>query len=514
MAGLGDMFGSTFGTVNSKKPRNSDRIQPAQPLNLRGAFEAATNVPVVGDALSGVMAAYDAAKGDYGSAAMNALGVLPFVSGTFIGKGAKTWDAVKEADALSRLAKGDNAADVWKATGVGQAPWDKALRGEIDDSVFELTEAARNRFTPGTIQPLGQKFQSSVPNAIDHKQLTEAYPEWMRDIEIRESPQLNGGSFSSSEHILDPKRRVGFIKVAQSGDDPKSTIAHELQHAIQQREGWARGGSPEQFKVHPEMMGGLHSIDDMMRAELIMNRAKEYGMSIQDFTKNPARWMDDKSVSIARQFDGKPKDFKYAKDYVIGAHDPNEAYQRLAGEAEARLTQARMNLTPAERLAQFPYEPEYFKKATGVDINDLIVRGGDGPAMSVTKPDGTSKISQRMTEAFSKSPADEVGFIEPNHLAKWGQSDPKLFFGNADAAHSTKRIGEGVTPEEFAEIAYRATQKNAHAVVEPNGYLKLTSPIAMKFQDSPPFKPQAIVRNVDGENHLFGVIPKGWGGRK
>lgn len=95
MAGLGEMFGASFATVNGKKPRNSDNIQPGQPLNLRGAFEAAQNIPVAGDVLSGVMAAYDAAKGDYPSAAMNALGVLPFVTaGTIKGTG-------KIADALN-----------------------------------------------------------------------------------------------------------------------------------------------------------------------------------------------------------------------------------------------------------------------------------------------------------------------------------------------------------------------------------------------------------------------------
>ena len=64
MAGLGGMFGASLATVNGGKPRNSDRIQAVQPLNLRGAFEAAQNIPVAGDVLSGVMAAYDAANGE------------------------------------------------------------------------------------------------------------------------------------------------------------------------------------------------------------------------------------------------------------------------------------------------------------------------------------------------------------------------------------------------------------------------------------------------------------------
>jgi hypothetical protein len=53
----------------------------------------------------------------------------------------------------------------------------------------------------------------------------------------------------------------------------------------------------------------------------------------------------------------------------------DELYNRLAGEAEARLTQYRLDLTPEERLAQYPYDPAYFYKATGVPFNELIVRG-------------------------------------------------------------------------------------------------------------------------------------------
>lgn len=68
-----------YSTVNRKKPRNSDRAMPREPMNARALLEAAQNIPVAGDVLSGGMAVYDAAKGDYPSALMNALGVLPFV---------------------------------------------------------------------------------------------------------------------------------------------------------------------------------------------------------------------------------------------------------------------------------------------------------------------------------------------------------------------------------------------------------------------------------------------------
>lgn len=55
--------------------------------------------------------------------------------------------------------------------------------------------------------------------------------------------------------------------------------------------------------------------------------------------------------------------------------DPQDAYRRLAGEAEARATQARMNMDMPTRLNTFP--PESYD----VPLDQLIVRYGDGPSM-------------------------------------------------------------------------------------------------------------------------------------
>ena len=46
-----------------------------------------------------------------------------------------------------------------------------------------------------------------------------------------------------------------------------------------------------------------------------------------------------------------------------------DAYKRLAGEAEARATQARINMTPEQRRAMFP------EKSYDVPLNELIIRG-------------------------------------------------------------------------------------------------------------------------------------------
>lgn len=84
-----------------KSPRRSDKIMKGEEMNMRGLLDAATNIPVAGDALSGGMALYDLAKGDYGSAAANALGVLPFVSAGMVKGVGKAADAVSGAKKMT-----------------------------------------------------------------------------------------------------------------------------------------------------------------------------------------------------------------------------------------------------------------------------------------------------------------------------------------------------------------------------------------------------------------------------
>ena len=47
---------------------------------------------------------------------------------------------------------------------------------------------------------------------------------------------------------------------------------------------------------------------------------------------------------------------KLAENYVDSTLGKRKYYERLAGEAEARAVQSRMNMTPEQRLQVFPYQ--------------------------------------------------------------------------------------------------------------------------------------------------------------
>lgn len=366
------LLDASYSAVNTKKPRKSDRILPATELNARGLLDAATNVPIAGDALSGVLAAYDAAKGDYGSAAVNALGVLPFVSGTFIGKGAKTWDAVKAAEAAKRIDAGENAAKVWKETGYGKAPWDKAARSEIDDSASTYNPNAYKQkefYVFG--KPAGKGSVANVSELLDHKKLVNSYPD-LSSVSVREMPSsarndvYGTGEYSPATDSIGigtavPNNGEGVAEslLDFASDKDKPVLLHELQHAIQQREGWARGGSAEMFPDEQTINDARLVAARIAKGEKPSEAAKWIAANLG---RNPSVQVMDLAMKPKAELHSMPS-------------NPHEGYKRLAGEAEARLTQARMNLSPEQRLAQYPYDPEYFKQATGVDINNLIVRG-------------------------------------------------------------------------------------------------------------------------------------------
>lgn len=314
------------------------------------------------------------------------------LAGMFAGVGAKTADVVKLGLAEKLKKAGVPDREIHAQTGWTFGFADGKPRFEIPDDAARLKEAA----IPGGKWQVGQ--------ALGHDPLygygDSAYPA-LRNTPLTYDKGAGGQFIGEGNQGM----RVGV-------DNPKSTTLHELQHAIQQREGFARGGSPEMFKSSPESLQGLHSYDDMAHAEQIINMAKQYGKTVDEFMQNPPRWVTDKQVAIAKNFENRPvKDLQYAKNYIIEKTDPIEAYQRLAGEVEARLTQQRMNMTSEQRLHSYPIDQ------MDVPIEQQIVRYGDGQAMSVPK----TKYSD-LYDAIVKAGNDELS-IKKNSNNLWVPDD-------------------------------------------------------------------------------------------
>lgn len=151
------------------------------------------------------------------------------------------------------------------------------------------------------------------------------------------------------------------LGIGDKGRFKPSVLTHELQHALQEEGGLARGGSPQvstwaNSKLRPELL------------------------------KVARQTMDEWKPATYEQFWGKEKTEegikaynKYLKDWnTKGAEAerwraaqegaPAKIYNNLAGEFEARDAASRMGLTPEQRITTPPYSSE------NIPLEDLIVR--------------------------------------------------------------------------------------------------------------------------------------------
>lgn len=182
---------------------------------------------------------------------------------------------------------------IWLRTGWFRGA-DGKWRFEIPDHKAHLTGAAHTALNQGDVG--ASVYFNNADRTIQHSNLFKNYS----DIRQVEAFIEKGGGYpyqpSGSFTLTEP----GSIRVnANTERQATSIMLHELQHAVQQQEGFARGGSSREFQ--------------------------KLAASIQP----------DQVRAIAY-----------------------ESYMRLAGEVEARAVQARIHLTELERKMIPPYKSE------------------------------------------------------------------------------------------------------------------------------------------------------------
>jgi len=204
-----------------------------------------------------------------------------------------------------------------------------------------------------------------ISNVIKHDELFENYPD-LAGIRARLKRGDSGAYFPNNRFNVSLDIPAMFKNGNYSTPErTASTTLHELQHAIQQREGFARGGSVAEFAPGPMFdakakdlsfdLGQLLTGSGASKPSEVITAIK-YGdpSKVSAIVKKYGFGSTDEAVSFLAAQDAK--------------RTPMGQYRRLAGEAEARLTQSRMNMSPIQRAASYP--PSMFD----VPIDQQIVR--------------------------------------------------------------------------------------------------------------------------------------------
>lgn len=352
------------------------------------------------------------ARGQYDWAAQQALNMVgsgtPFAeagaAGIFGGKLAKTADlsALERAQRSARL--GATPESIWNDTGWFQGP-DKQWRFEIPDQSSVFNQSA---MPPKDYTFYGKTVQSregAAGDVITHPELFAAYPDLAKTM----VGQTNyGGMQRGIYHPPGPApEMIGLEKDLLESGDPRSTMLHELQHAVQQREGFASGSNPQsapsvpnpdidkyrtaialdrdlirynQLHASPEYQAELNEQNRIWREQYqpqldqIYARGRDYSpgdadaifeASKQDFAERfPTMAETDRLLQSLR-------DRGIPTREPSATLDPYEVYRRTAGEVEARNVQGRMNVGPVGRQAMPPWTTEDVPRG-----QQIIVSGG------------------------------------------------------------------------------------------------------------------------------------------
>lgn len=198
------------------------------------------------------------------------------------------------------------------------------------------------------------------------KRLVELEKEFDKDMSSEQEDAL------MSEFNAEVERAVAqpeFYTLVTSA--AKKVLVHEVQHAIQRIEGFARGGSwelerpdndAEKLRLRDAVRGARAYIDHF--------KGDNIAMAIRDGKKyNYLEWrsISPESQQILLEYLGRKRKVNYAdfRAYLDNAHKmtlPKQygmsGYRKFAGEVESRNAEARMYMTPEERRATLLSETE------------------------------------------------------------------------------------------------------------------------------------------------------------
>jgi len=279
--------------------------------------------------------------------------------GMFIGAGSKAFDKSMAFKATKMEKKGATPQEIWKDTGTVRGP-DGLWRQEISDKEAivkgnkPFEDVVLGAYDKGVLKTGNQLNKTNVQDVLQHNALKEAYPELM-DIETRMLPISSDARGTLRKDVMN-KQQVLEVRKDLSPEDARSTMLHELQHGIQEAEGFAAGGNADTMD---RLIGKAKERDFLIKQSDEWKSANNLVNNVYD--KYFAGQLNLDELKLAEK--QLQEQYPILREQIIASdtarkigNDPVDAYRRLMGEVEARLTQTRRNLTPEERKQYFPFE--------------------------------------------------------------------------------------------------------------------------------------------------------------
>lgn len=282
-----------------------------------------------------------------------------------IGAGAKTWPSKLAAKAEEALSKGVSKDSVYDVSGLYRGTVDKKLRTEINDlnlkydklpesgaKKVQVSDTPEGPVTKTNIWDMAgddifllgdiQSWEGKLSEVIKHTELFKAYPE-VKDFKVqfvgKSNPIDVEGTMYAAGTFSPAKKTIIVHDTPIKGElmpHHINTILHEVQHWIQQKEGFTLGA----------------------------NYATSLDLLETKLTEFAGKTKDPKELDIIKNFAKLLVSKKNDRDFLTDT--ANTAYLRQAGEVEARNVAGRF--ADPERTRKAPYKTEDVPADIQLDI--------------------------------------------------------------------------------------------------------------------------------------------------
>jgi hypothetical protein len=253
-------------------------------------------------------------------------------------------------------------------------------------------------------------------------QLIKLYPQ-LQDIKviINRKNKDSKGSYSAKNKAITLNVK-SFSKPFVKGEGMaklQSTLLHEIQHAIQDIEGFAKGGSPsglgsvealvKQAKKERQKLGEKYNELEQEQSDLlkIKNPNKEQQKRFEETIKEQNKLEED--ARLLKEVEENPQNVSESKIQELAY----KGYKSLAGEVEARNVQTRMGMTPEQRRETLLSETEDVAR----DEQIVLFQNSDGKARGavMVSLDGQAVI-YALTDPNVSTPLHEMAHVFEHYL--------------------------------------------------------------------------------------------------
>ena len=335
--------------------------------------------------------------------------------------------------------------------------------------------------------------------------------------------------------LLNTNRRE-IVATNHVSRDALATLVHEIQHAIQEIEGFAKGGRAEDSdklvtrerdrriaRRLPEIEAAqsraakeLHDLEASSGLERFRSdtfaRGRRGEITREEANAKVRAWIA-KQPGLGERLDNLHAEIsqlieeeqRIRREEAKKMNTPYQAYQALAGEVEARNTSKRLTMTPEQRRRTLAEETEDVAREDQIVLEQMLgVQASEAPMFArgkVASSDG--KV------ASSLQPSQQAWPMKPQQvreLAKrqWEQAQRKLeHMGEAEVNALARQLlgsGAGASTKENIAALLALLQHDMTALHDALG-LEVSEPTrrAAELQRNPRWQAQEMERVLGGE---------------